>query len=142
MSLEELYTGRPRGTMFACTSIALVRIIMMIVYILFGFIVFYSYKVSKSSRKVFVTNFALFLQFIVEVIAAYDSASFGSPSTIYSFAIGIPVTIIELFLCNIALKHKKDKLAFSIFVIGSIIAMILLRLTEISAYTKERIIRF
>lgn len=107
--------------------ITMVKLGIIGIYVLIAFIVFL-YIRSKSNKKLYV-NILIIVQFIAEILSALHSFAINMPTTMYSAIIGIPMTIIEIVLCNIALKHKKYKVVFSILVICSIMVVILMLLT-------------
>ena len=108
--------------------ITLVKLGIIGIYALIAFIVLFLYIRSKSNKKLCV-NILIIVQFIAEFLSALHSFAINMPTTMYSFMIGIPVTIIEIISYNIVLKQEKNKLAFSILVIGSIIVLIIMLLS-------------
>ena len=108
--------------------ITMVKLGIIGIYALVAFIVLFSYIRSKSNQKLCV-NILIIVQFIAELLCALHSFAINMPTTMYSFMIGIPVTIIEIISYNIVLKQEKNKLAFSILVIGSVIVFISMLLT-------------
>ena len=108
--------------------ITMVKLGIIGIYALVAFIVLFSYIRSKSNQKLCV-NILIIVQFIAELLCALHSFAINMPTTMYSFMIGIPVTIIEIISYNIVLKQEKNKLAFSILVIGSVIVLISMLLT-------------
>lgn len=108
--------------------ITMVKLGIIGIYVLIAFIVLVLYIRNKSNKKLCV-NILIIVQFIAEILCALHSFAINMPTTMYSAIIGIPMTIIEIVLCNIALKHKKYKVVFSILVICSIMVVILMLLT-------------
>ena len=108
--------------------ITMVKLGIIGIYALIAFIVLVLYIRNKSNKKLCV-NILIIVQFIAEFLCALHSFAINMPTTMYSFMIGIPVTIIEIISYNIVLKQEKNKLAFSILVIGSVIVLISMLLT-------------
>ena len=108
--------------------ITLVKLGIIGIYASIAFIVLFLYIRSKSNKKLCV-NTLIIVQFVAELLSALHSFAINMPTTMYSFMIGIPVTIIEIISYNIVLKQEKNKLAFSILVIGSIIVLIIMLLS-------------
>ena len=108
--------------------ITMVKLGIIGIYALIAYIVLALYIRNKSNKKLCV-NILIIVQFIAEVLGALHSFAINMPTTMYSAIIGIPMTIIEIVLCIIALKNKKYKVVFSILVICSIIVLFLMLLT-------------
>ena len=108
--------------------ITMVKLGIIGIYALIALIVLVLYIRNKSNKKHCV-NILIIVQFIAEFLCALHSFAINMPTTMYSFMIGIPVTIIEIISYNKVLKQEKNKLAFSILVIGSVIVLISMLLT-------------
>ena len=77
--------------------ITMVKLGIIGIYALVAFIVLFSYIRSKSNQKLCV-NILIIVQFIAELLCALHSFAINMPTTMYSFIIGIPVIILEIFV--------------------------------------------
>ena len=103
-------------------AITIVKLCLIGIYALIVFMVLFLYIRSKSNKRLGV-NILIIVQFIAELLSAVQSFAINMPTTMYSFIIGIPVIVLEIFLCNIALKYKKNRLVYCILIISSIIVL-------------------